>query len=299
MWFIFSLITVFAWAGSDLFSKKGTRPDDKYSHLRLVITVGTVMFIHAVVFILVTGMEYSPIGIIKYLPVSALYIISMVVGYAGLRYIEISVSSPIANSSGAVTAILCAIFLHQTMEGLQVVGVVMICLGIFLLSLLEKRQADRERELAGEIIDKKYRIGAVAIVFPIVYCILDGLGTFSDAYFLEYVMDEDTANISYEFTFAICAVLSYLYLRFVKKDAFSYIKEKSFCAAGVFETAGQFFYVYAMGDNAIVAAPLIASYSIFSVLLSRIFLKERLTKQQYAVIILVMVGIAILGIFDV
>jgi drug/metabolite transporter (DMT)-like permease len=40
-----------------------------------------------------------------------------------------------------------------------------------------------------------------------------------------------------------------------------------------------------MSSNAIIAAPLIASYSIFSVILSRIFLKEKLSKAQYAVII--------------
>ncbi|MNP65172.1 EamA-like transporter family protein [compost metagenome] len=53
-----------------------------------------------------------------------------------------------------------------------------------------------------------------------------------------------------------------------------------------------------MSSNAIIAAPLIASYSIFSIILSRIFLKERLNKQQYAVIIVVIVGIALLGLAD-
>ena len=40
---------------------------------------------------------------------------------------------------------------------------------------------------------------------------------------------------------------------------------------------------------------MIASYSIVSIILSRIFLKEKLQKEQYAVILLVMVGIAMLG----
>jgi EamA domain-containing membrane protein RarD len=37
---------------------------------------------------------------------------------------------------------------------------------------------------------------------------------------------------------------------------------------------------------------------IFSVILSRIFLKEKLSKAQYAVIIVVILGIALLGIAD-
>ena len=48
-----------------------------------------------------------------------MYILSMIFGYAGLRYIELSVSSPICNSSGAITALLCFLFLGQRMTGLQ------------------------------------------------------------------------------------------------------------------------------------------------------------------------------------
>jgi len=298
MWFMFSILTVFSWAGSDLFSKKGTRPDDKFSYLKIIITVGSVMGLHAIGYILITGVEYEPFSIIRYLPVSFMYILSMALGYAGLRYIELSVSSPICNSSGAIASLLCFIFLDQTMEALQFVGVALITLGILLLAVYQKRKDDNERKTAGEKVPLKYRIGFLAILFPILYCIIDGIGSFMDAYFLEYIMDEAAANLSYEFTFAICALLAYLYLRFVKKESFSYKKEKAFGLAALCETAGQFTYVYAMSANAIIAAPLIASYSIFSVLLSRIFLKEKLSKVQYAIISVVMLGIAILGIFD-
>jgi len=63
--------------------------------------------------------------------------------------------------------------------------------------------------------------------------------------------------------------------------------------AGVFETAGQFAYIYALGDNAIVAAPLISSYCIFSLVWARIILKEKLSWKQYLVI--AAIGIVILG----
>ena len=43
---------------------------------------------------------------------------------------------------------------------------------------------------------------------------------------------------------------------------------------------------------------MISSYCVFSVLLSRLFLKEKLAKKQYLIILLVMVGIALLGVAD-
>lgn len=296
MWFTFSLITIMMWGGSDLFSKWGTKPDDKYSHHRLIITVGTVMGIHAVYTLITSDMDFSILSIVTYFPVSLMYILSMALGYAGLRYIELSVSSPVCNSSGAVAAILCFIFLGQTMAGLQIVGTALITLGIILLAVMEKRQSDAALEKTGE--NRKYRVGALAITFPILYCVIDGLGITMDAWWLENLMDEDVANTAYELTFAVCAVISFIYLRFVRGRKFSYIKEPKFCLGAVCETAGQFTYIYALGDNAIVAAPMIASYSIFSVLLSRIVLKEKLKAPQYALILMVMAGIAILGIFD-
>jgi drug/metabolite transporter (DMT)-like permease len=53
--------------------------------------------------------------------------------------------------------------------------------------------------------------------------------------------------------------------------------------------------VFAISANAVIVAPLISSYSMVSVILSRIFLKEKLTAKQYAVIAMIMVGIFILG----
>ena len=72
-------------------------------------------------------------------------------------------------------------------------------------------------------------------------------------------------------------------------------------AGAVFETAGQFFYIYALADaeHVAFAAPIISSYCVASVVWSRIFLKERLSKKHYASIALVVAGIVILGILDI
>lgn len=294
MWFTFSILSVIAWGCADLFSKQGTRPEDKYSHLRLVIFVGAFMGLHGLGYMLVTGTAFDPTSIIRYFPVSLCYIGSMAIGYAGLRYIELSILSPVCNSSGAVTVILCFLILKQTMEALQLFAVLLICAGILLLSVFEQRKPG-DGLTAGE---RKYTSGFIALLLPILYCLIDGAGTFLDAWYLENLMGEAEANLAYEFTFAACAALSYLYLTKVRGEKFSFSGEKNFCAAAFCETAGQFTYIYAMSENAIIVAPIIASYSIFSVVLSRVFLKEKLSKAQYAVIGMVMAGIAILGFFD-
>ena len=55
------------------------------------------------------------------------------------------------------------------------------------------------------------------------------------------------------------------------------ITQKDKFLAAILETAGQFTYVFAMSGNAIIAAPIISSVCVVSVILSRIFLKEKTT----------------------
>ena len=106
MWFWLAIIALLCWSGSDLFSKIGCREaNDKTAHLKMVMAVGIVMGLHACFEIFVNGVEINMQIIMTYLPVSLLYIISMAMGYIGLRYIELSISSPICNSSGALVAI--------------------------------------------------------------------------------------------------------------------------------------------------------------------------------------------------
>lgn len=300
MWFMFALLTAFAWGGADLFYKKGSDSTDRYSHIKIVIMVGLVMGVHATGYMLIQGIAFDPFDMLRYLPVSALYILSMTIGYIGLRYLELSIASPVQNSSGAVTSILLFIFFTHSLSVLEVLGIAVITAGVVALAVLEKRVERAALQADSAKVDPKYQIGVMAILFPILYCVIDGLGTFADGIYLDEMslIGEDAALLAYEFTFFVCAALGFIYLRFLKKQPFNLFKERVKGYAAVFETIGQFFYVFAMAINAIIAAPLIASYSIFSVILSRIFLKEKLSKAQYAVIIAVIAGIALLGIAD-
>lgn len=293
-WFWLSLVAILFWSGSDLFSKVGSKPDDKYSHWKMIMAVGLVMGIHAVIE-LSLGAEFHVSDILIYLPVSFLYILAMILGYVGLRYVVLSVSTPICNSSGAVAAVLCFLILKEEMSGLQFAAIALVCIGIFLLSLFEKRQNDAQLMEAGIVPDRKYTHGIIAVFFPIFYCIIDGMGTFADALVLDRYIMEESANIAYEFTFLMMAVFAFVYVVVIKKQKIKIMSEKPKLLAGVFETAGQFAYIFALGDNAIVAAPLISSYCIFSLVWARIFLKEKLLWKQYLVIAIAAAGIIILG----
>ncbi|HLR59919.1 MAG TPA: EamA family transporter, partial [Pseudogracilibacillus sp.] len=168
------------------------------------------------------------------------------------------------------------------------------------LAMLEKEEELVALKYTEGEVDKKYQIGVLAITFPILYAIIDGIGTFLDGVYLDElkIIPEDRALLAYEFTFFLIAIIVYIYVKFIKKETFYIFKERDRGAAAILETTGQFFYVFAMAGNAMIAAPIIAAHGIFSVLLSRVFLREILTKKQYIIIGLVMLGIILLGISD-
>ncbi len=297
-WFSFAIAATFCWGLSDVFFKKGTDPNDRYSHLRIMIMIGIIMGIQAIVELQKLNWKYDIKNIAIYFPVSFLYILSMGIDFFGYRYLLISVGSPVASTSGAIAGILSFKVLGKTMSGWQFFAVSLITSGLILLAILERREAERELLKETDEIDRKHKMGAAALMFPILYAVIDGVGTFLDDVYLSKYLSPEEALISFELTFLIVAIISLFYIIVIKRQRYKLIDEKYNIYGGLFETAGQFFYVYALNANSVVAAPLMSVDSIVAVIFGRIYLKEKLTKKQYFTIIMISIGVFILGFFE-
>ena len=299
-WFWFSIIALLCWSGSDFFSKIGCRDaSDKYSQYKMVTAVGVVMGIHAAIEIFVGGVEISWQVIWTYLPVSLLYIGSMTLGYVGLRYIELSISSPICNASGALVAIIAIVSgTAGKMAIAQYIAIFLACAGVIGLGFVEANEDDDLRAARQEASNYKYAKSWLALALPIAYCILDAAGTFADDLVLE-TLNEDSANVAYELTFLVAGIVSFIYTVIIKKQKLLPKAEGPKYIGAAFETAGQLAHIYALasGESAL-AAPIIASYCMASVLWSRLFLKEKLSWKHYTCILVTFAGILIMGIYD-
>ena len=303
MWFTFAIIALLCWSGSDLFSKIGCQDaKDKYSHLKMVMAVGLVMGLHAAYEVFFNGVEINGQILLTYLPVSMLYILSMAIGYLGLRYIELSISSPICNSSGAIVAVLTLITsgISEDLPPVALVAVALVCIGVIALGFVEANEDEELRRARQDASNHHYAKSWIALAIPVIYCLLDALGTFADSLVLE-VLDEDSANVAYELTFLFVGILCAIWVLGVKKQKLVAKQEAPKYTGAIFETAGQFFYIYALADSEHVAfaAPIISAYCVASVLWSRIFLKEKLSVKHYLSIATVVAGIVILGILDI
>lgn len=339
-WFILTLICMLGWGFADLFYKKSNVDGDRYSHLKTAVWVGLMMGLFSLFFTVATLCKeplsavfgedsfvnlitaetlFTPgssifMSAVQYLPASLGYIISMVIGYAGMRYLEVSIVSPVQNASGALSAI--SMFVYFTAIGaigsfwdefsvLDVIGTVCIVAGVIALGVVEQRLAKKESALNVPKEERKYRYGALALLFPILYCIFDTIGTAADGIILSdeggIGLGDIDVLILYGFTFFLAGIAAWIFLLVKEHKAYNPFKKaevKTRGVAALFEQFGQIFYVYAMSDNPVVAAPMIASYCIVSAILSRVFLKEKLRWQQYICIGVVVSGILLLGIAE-
>ena len=304
-WLFYSVATAVLWGTAELFYKKGARDDEKYSHLKICVWVGIVMGAHAIFTLVTKDIGYDPINLIRYLPVSLFYIISMAFSYFGMRFLEESISDPIENTAGVICTLLFVIFLKEEISTLTWVAIAVITVGVLGVSFLENHGETKRKKKYGKTL------AVIAFCMPFVYALLDAFGTFlDDAFFLiEDIANsplvnvteetiEDVANTSYELTFALFALGLFIFMK-AKKVTFGPLPQhKDKILAAVFETAGQFTYVYALGGVDAIAAPILSSVCVVSLLLSRIFLKEKLSWKTYAFIAVVIIGILLLAVSE-
>ncbi|MBQ1263555.1 MAG: EamA family transporter [Oscillospiraceae bacterium] len=314
MWFWLSIIAMLCWSGSDIFSKIGSKQNDKYSHWKMVMAVGLVMGLHAAYEIFVNKVPISFGDILTYMPASALYILSMIFGYVSLRYIELSISSPICNSSGALAAILCLIFLKQDVGALGMVAIGVVAAGVLLLGIVNANEDEELRVERQKNANRKYARSFLALLLPLLYCLIDAAGTFVDTLILREedtgtildsvfatTLPEDTANVAYELTFLFMGIVAAIYVLVIRRDRLIPKDEGTKLLGGVCETAGQFAYIFALGDtaHAAPAAAIISAYCVMSLVWSHIFLKEKLSWKHYVAIAITAIGIITLGVLDI
>ena len=302
-WLFFSIATAILWGTAELFYKKGALPNEKYSHLKICVWVGVVMGAHAIFTLLTKDIGYNPINLLIYLPVSLLYIVSMAFSYFGMRFLEESISDPIENTSGAICSLLCVMLLGEELSPLCVAAIIIIVIGVLGVGFLENAGETQRKKNLGK------RLAIIAFCMPFVYALLDAFGSFVDIFYLDDFATtpligvteetiEDVANTSYELTFALFGLILFIFMKAKKVKFGSVPQHKDKILAAVFETAGQFTYVYALSGNGAIAAPIISSVCIVSLLLSRIFLKEKLSWKTYAFIAVVIFGILLLAVAE-
>lgn len=313
MWVITILIAILSWGFTDLFSKMSVDEKDKDFYIKLTIWTGLAMGVLVAVLIPFSESK-EPLShlIVQYavfIPPAVLYIASIIVGFIGLKYLELSVFSPVQNASGGVAMIMILIYyivsgrissVSEVVSPLDWTAVALITLGIILIAVVQQRLNGKK---SGE--GEKYRWGALALMFPLAFCIMDAAGTLIDNYILNGTDGTDGIGavdylILYNLAFFVIGVIMWVYLIISRRTFYNPFRKSELmkAGAGIGELMGNVFYIFSMALNPVLTAPAISAYCVVSVVLSRIILKEKLKPSQYFCVGLVLAGILIMAVSE-
>lgn len=300
MWLIFATITVLLWGTSETIFKK-VSTSERNSVLKLISFNGIILGICAVIFMLITRTQMSWDVIVTYLPVAAIYIASMFCTYKAMTLVKVSILSPLQNSSCAITTLLCIFLLKQEVGIPQIIAIAVIIICMILLSINKDevlRLESGNKEEDAKQAKRAYLLYLKGIAFALGYWFLDGIGSFMDDYTLEADLSAEQVIIAFSLIYCFVGIICSIILKFKDKEyKILDLKQNKLKLVGTLvETAGQYTYIYAFAfGDAALASPYIAAYSIVTVILSRIFLKEKLKKKQYILIALILAGMITLS----
>lgn len=312
-WLLITLLATVSWGFTDLFSKMSVDDNDKDFYIKLTIWTGLAT---GVLLILILPFSESKMPVVElaakyvvFIPTTLLYILSIILGFVGLRYLELSVFSPIQNASGGMAMLMIlAYYLYsgrisdvsEAISPMDGLGVSLITAGILAIAVVQQHLSKREKEIKHE--NKKYRYGALALLFPLSFCLMDAVGMAIDNFVLNGTEDIDGIGaidylILYNFAFFTVAAMLWVYLLIVRKKPYNPFTKSEIikAAAGIGELMGNVCYIFAMALNPLFSAPIISSYCVVSVVLSRTVLKERLQLSQYICIGMVVAGIVVMA----
>ena len=314
-WLILTLSCIILWGLTDIFLKKSLNYSDSLSQFKTFVWIGLVATPAAVIMAICSDTLPDSIRLltvnIYLIPINIFYVVAMFFGLLGAKYLDASVVSPLENIDGAITAIILYFFFlftdrsHVTdsISLVDIVGTVAITIGVVLLGIQEQKLSKQEVILEED--KKKHRLGALALLFPIVYNLADAVSMVATGIMVSGETEVSIPDIDYIFfeslAFALFAFIAWLYMLIAKKYMYNPFKKTEIycCSAATFETLGTIAFTFAVAINPILTAPITSSYCLVTIILARIFLKERLTKKQYLSLVFLVAGIALLGVSEI
>ena len=315
IWLILTLSAIILWGATDILLKKSLDYFDSLSQYKTFICIGVVAALSGVIAAVCSDTLLDSIRMLAdnlyLIPVTVFYVVAMFFGLLGAKHLDASVVSPLENIDGAITAIILYIFFFFTGRSdvtdsigvVDIVGTVAITVGVVLLGMQEQKLAKQEVKLDQD--KKKHRLGAWALLFPIAYNLADAASMVAMGIAVSGEAEVIIPDIDFFFFeccgFFVISIVVWLYMLIAKKYVYNPFEKTELTRfeAATCETLGTLTFTIAVGISPILTAPIASSYCFVTIILARLFLKERLTKQQYLSVAFVVAGIALLGLSEI
>ena len=310
-----TLSCIILWGITDILYKKSSNYNDPLSQYKTFVWIGIVMAPAGIIMALCSETLLDSIMMVKdnlyLIPLCVFYAIALFFGLLGAKHLDASVVSPLENIDGAMAAIILYFFflftgrshITDSIGVVEMIATLSIVVGVVLLGIQEQTLSKQEAHLSED--KKRHRLGALALIFPIIYNLVDAVSMVAVGITVSEETEVAIPDIDFfifeSLGFVAVAICMWLYMLIVKQYKYNPFKKEEMvrCGAATSETFGTMTYVFAVAISPILTAPITSSYCLVTIVLARIFLKERLTKKQYLSLAFLLIGIALLGISEI
>ena len=242
---------------------------------------------------------------VRYWPMTAfgiIYAIINTISYKGYVYNEATVESPVEGiSGGASTILLIIVYLAlgraqsvtQLLTPLRSAGILVILICVILLSVVRNRE--NRKKLQNQKQKWMFR-GLGTLIFPVIFAVIDGLETVVTGVCLDttfgFAMPEGDSIIIVGMEYAAFALGFWIYICIKEKKIYNPFTRKSAprILGAIADNVGIVLYAYAMAINSVSTDPLLALYPAFVMIGGHIFLKEKVSKAQYILLLGIIAG---------
>jgi drug/metabolite transporter (DMT)-like permease len=227
---------------------------------------------------------FVPKNVLLLIAVAVLQAVAYLAFYRGLEKAEVSLVGPVGAAWGLVVALLGVIFLKETLNTSQALAIVLIIIGIALLSVNLK-----------DLIRSK-KVGLLVGVREGIIAML-GWGV---SLFLLVIATKDLGWFlpAFIFRFFVLLILV-LYIASLKK---TFIPKsikfplKLLFAIGIFDIGGFFSYSFGVSSAyASIVAPIGSAFALVSVILAKIFLREKIDLGKSLGILAIVGGLVLMS----
>jgi drug/metabolite transporter (DMT)-like permease len=277
---LFGLLAMVGWGIADFFVACAVRKAN--AMIVLFWSMLVIFLLSALVVVLLAGTSSISVEMLVMVLICGLLgVVSWGAYYKGMSIGKVAIVSPIANTWPALTVILSLLFLGESLTGTQSIGVVFAIIGTVLISFKFKdifRLKDPAKGASYALVGV-FGWGLYFVLFGV---LVDGLGWFFPLFLIK------TSTVAYLATYFKARKLSFS----VPRKALVLV-----ALIGVFETMASL--AYGLGitfQYTAIIAPIIAGVPMVTVLLARIFFREKVEFNQGIGIMVIIAGLVLLAI---
>lgn len=288
---IFSFLAMICWGAGDFFIQKTVRKIGDFKALIWINFLGGLMLTPFVV------KDFPVIfqgwNLVSLIILSLIQLVYGLFLFKAYKKGKLSVIEVVMIGELPLTIVLGLIFFGEKLNGLQLLIILMILVGIFLVSKTRPTWREKLRNL---LKGKKFlwEKGVLMAVFAVL---------FSSAYnfFTALNSREISAFTAVWFPWLLSSIILLIYL-FYKENFSNFLKEskpfsKIILSASVLDTLGWLFFALAVvSEDLSIITAIVSGYAVVSMFLGVRFNKEKISSWQYLGAVLVLLGAVIISV---